>query len=108
MLTKNYVSNEISFFPCLVFVASFICNEVMGVRRGGQEGPPPLSGQNTMIFNFFEENGIFLGVLRQMVCFAPPLPGKFCPPLEKNLRTPINEVAVAVRLAIEQSNDARN
>ena len=34
----------------------------MGVRRGGQEGAiAPLADQNSMFFNFFEENSNFLG-----------------------------------------------
>jgi len=34
----------------------------MGVRRGGQEGglaPPSLAGQNSMFFDFLNENTMF-------------------------------------------------
>ena len=36
----------------------------------GKRGPlpPPLAGQNSM---FFDENSIFFGVFRQIVCFCP-------------------------------------
>ncbi len=62
----------------------------MGVRREGKRGllphtpqpPGPLAGQNSrsMFFStFFKKNNLFL----------PPAPGKFCPTLEKSLRTPM-------------------
>jgi len=37
---------------------------------------------------------------RQIVLFAPPPPGKFCPPLEKSLRTPM------LRVEEKNGNDA--
>jgi len=52
----------------------------MGVPRGGQEGAldPPWPAKIVCFFTFLEENSMFL-----------PPPGKFCPPLEKSLRTPM-------------------
>ena len=57
-----------------------------GRARGGT--CPPLACQNSMFFAFFEENSIFLGVFQANSMFLPP-PEKFCPPLEKSLRTPM-------------------
>jgi len=59
----------------------------MGVRKGGQEGalasppPPPWPGKILCFLTLIEKNSIFLGFLRQIVYF--------CPPLEKSLRTPM-------------------
>jgi hypothetical protein len=60
-----------------------MCLAMMGVRREGKRQPlhpppPPLAGQNSMFFNFFEENNIFLCFFRQIVCFWKilPSPGK--------------------------------
>jgi len=52
----------------------------MGVRRGGQEGAlaPPWPAKIACFSTFLKENSMFL-----------PLPRKFCPPLEKSLRTPM-------------------
>ncbi len=67
----------------------------MGVRRGGQEGGgplPPWPAKIVSFLTFLGENSMFLGAFRQIVCFCthtPRPPGKFCPPLEKSLRTPM-------------------
>jgi len=34
----------------------------ISVRRGGQEGVPPLAGQNIMFLTFLKENSIFQGI----------------------------------------------
>jgi len=67
----------------------------MDVRREGKRGLlHPLAGQNSMFFDFLVENSMFYGVFKQIICFCPP-PGKFCPPLEKSLRTPMPILALA-------------
>ena len=65
----------------------------MGVRNGGQEGalappPRPWPAKIVCFSTFFGENSIFLSVFSANSMFLPP-PGKFCPPLEKSLRTPM-------------------
>jgi len=47
----------------------------MGVRRGGQEGAldPPWPAKIVCFLTFLEENSMFLGVFRKIVCFCPPL-----------------------------------
>ncbi len=46
---------------------------------GGKRGPlTPLPGQNSMFFDFLEENSMFLDVFREIVCFCPP-PWKILP-----------------------------
>jgi hypothetical protein len=48
----------------------------MGVRRGGQEGafaPLPLSGLNSMFWNFLKGNSMFLGIFKANIMFLPPL-----------------------------------
>jgi len=52
----------------------------MGVRRGGQEGAldPPWPAKIVCFLTFLEENSMFLGVFRQIVCFCPP-PWKILP-----------------------------
>jgi len=49
-----------------------MCVLCIGVRRGGQEGPP-FAGQNSMFFDFLIENSLFLSIFRQIVCFCPLL-----------------------------------
>jgi hypothetical protein len=75
----------------------------MGVRRGGQEGAlapplPPLADKNSMFFDFFERKWAVLGILKANSMFLPlPPPGKFCPPLEKSLRTPMHEPTIKLK-----------
>jgi len=62
------VRKNIKIVTLLVFEV-----QTMGVRRGGQEGAlTPLADQNSMFFDFLEENSMFLGFFRQIVCFGPP------------------------------------
>jgi len=50
-------------------------NGIQGKARGGL--CHPLAGQNSMFFNIFKVNSIFLMFfLRQIVCFCPPPPDK--------------------------------
>ncbi len=54
----------------------------LGVSRGGREGalaPPPLAGQNSMLFDFLKENSMLLSIFREIVCHPwkiLPSPGK--------------------------------
>jgi len=50
----------------------------MGVRKGELE--PPLAGQNSMFFNFFEGNSNFFRIILRKEYVLPP-PAR--PPLEK-------------------------
>jgi hypothetical protein len=63
----------------------------MGIRKGRQGGLlPHFARQNSMFFHFIREKFYLLGCLQQKNMFLTP-PGKFCPPLQKSLRTPMNK-----------------
>jgi hypothetical protein len=67
---SNFVSKIFYWLEKNIKIVTLLVFEVqtMGVRRGGQEGAlTPLTDQNSMFFDFLEENSMFLGF------FRPPL-----------------------------------
>ena len=60
-----------------------------GVRRRGQEGSlaPPWSDKIVCFSTFLVENSMFETYFMQICSMFLPPTGKFCPPLEKSLRT---------------------
>jgi len=82
-LYKKLIISSIKW-PCPIYLHN--CHgRPQGRARGGRW--PSLVGQNSMFLTFLVENSMFLGVFQANSMFPPP--GKFCPPLEKSLRTPM-------------------
>ncbi len=66
------------------FAAIILCTFFHIITHSEGALDTPLADQNSMFFDFLEENSMFLGVFfRQIVC-SPPHPGKLCPPGKKS------------------------
>jgi len=81
---SHTLSAQIGFIKLFFKGCGFSHGRPQGRARGGS--CPPLVGHNSMFFDFFEKNSIFLVLFRQIVCF--------CPPLEKRMWTPMDFLEV--------------